>query len=773
MKRTLRRFFILSHLLLLSAFGHAQQLRSKVVVKTDLAQLRKIATEQNQKFTLQHERALQLAKKHNWVISETQANGSFISLQGVTESGRPIYYETYSNQNAAITTNTDKVWSGGASGLNLSGSNSLLSGKLGIWDGGAVRKTHQELTGRIVIRDGSTALNNHATHVAGTMIAKGVYAPIKGMSHGAQNLQAWNFNNDNSEIANAASGLLVSNHSYGNVAGWRYIGTNWYWQGDLAVNDKEDVNFGYYGNLSQLWDNIAFNAPYYLMVKAAGNSRNMAEPAVGQPYYRYNATTGNYELMPGRTADMRYYNGYDLIPDHSAAKNILTVGAIQALPNGYKQPSDAVIFNASSWGPTDDGRIKPDLVGNGISVVSSTASADDAYGYSTGTSMAAPNVSGSLFLLQEHFANRNNGKFMLAATLKGLAIHTTNEAGNAPGPDYIFGWGILNMEQAVKVISNSQQKYQLTENMLLQGQTHTQMVIAGSSEPLRVTISWTDPAGTVLPMVPSTLNNRTPRLVNDLDVRVSSNQNTALPWILDPANPSAPATTGDNIRDNVEQILIANPVPGQAYTIKISHKGTLKNSAQNYSLVVSGLKGIPYCTSGAKLTGGARIENVSIGKINNSSTDCNTYSDFTTLAANAEIGQNIPLTVKLGTCGATANTLLKVFVDWNEDGDFTDAGEMAATSAVLPTSATFTTTITIPATVQNGNSARMRLVLSETDMAETFSSCGAYEKGETEDYILNFMPPTRDMGIAGIQIPGTTNFYANPGQGVTVKIKNF
>jgi len=774
MIKILRRIVFFSQFIILPIWGQAQQIAKKPLIQPNVVLLQKMATDQNDKFIKNRDRALELAKKHKWVITDTQANGSTISLQGLTETGRPLYYVTYNNEISAITTNTNKVWTGGSAGFNLDGSSSFLSGKLGIWDGGAVRGTHQELRNRIVSRDGATALNDHATHVAGTMIAQGVYPAVKGMAHGALNLQAWNYNNDGSEIAAAANSLLVSNHSYGNLAGWRQVGTNWYWYGEMNVSDKEDVYFGYYSNTAQLWDNIAFNSPYYLMVKAAGNSRYMPEPAVGQAYYRYNPNIGNWELVAsGRTADMRFHTAYDVIPDHSVAKNILTVGAISALSNGYNQPSDVVEYIASSWGPTDDGRIKPDLVGSGIRVTSSFATADDAYAYATGTSMATPNVSGSLILLQEHYANLNKGKFMLAATLKGLAIHTANEAGPAPGPDYKFGWGVLNTEQAVGVIANKLKKNDLSEKVLVQGQSYTQTVVASGSEPLRATISWTDPAGSVLPMVPSTLNNRTPRLVNDLDIRVSNGTNVATPWILDPNNPAGNATTGDNIRDNVEQVLIPNPVPGMAYTITVSHKGTLKNGAQAYAMIVSGLQGLQYCASGPTLEAGARIENVTLGKINNNTSGCSTYSDYTNLSTNVEAGQTIPLAVTLGTCDVQADKIVKVYADWNEDGDFDDAQETVATSVPFSGNGTFNTAIEVPENVQIGRNSRLRLVLVETNNGESISACGSYEKGETEDYSLNFITPVNDMGIVSISNPAGTNFVSNSEQGITVAIKNF
>lgn len=65
------------------------------------------------------------------------------------------------------------------------------------------------------------------------------------------------------------------------------------------------------------------------------------------------------------------------------------------------------------------------------------------------------------------------------------------------------------------------------------------------------------------------------------------------PWKLDPVNPMAPATKGDNIVDNVEQIIIDTPIPDRIYRIEVSNKGTLindtgANSPQNYSILITG-----------------------------------------------------------------------------------------------------------------------------------------------------------------------------------------
>ncbi len=176
---------------------------------------------------------------------------------------------------------------------------------------------------------------------------------------------------------------------------------------------------------------------------------------------------------------------------------------------------------------------------------------------------------------------------MRSATLKGLACHTAYDAGN-PGPDYIYGWGLLNMSRAAQTITDNGSKSLINEETLANGLVQTYTMEATNNEPLMATLTWTDPKGE--PTVYGVVNDHALKLVNDLDLRFTDGSATYSPWVLNPAKPAKNATTGDNIRDNIEQVYIANPIAGKTYTLTVSHKGKLTNGLQNYSLIVTGIQ---------------------------------------------------------------------------------------------------------------------------------------------------------------------------------------
>ena len=741
--------------------GFAQQAGS-LPVRANVKELGRIAAAEDKDFRTKRAAAIALAKRNGWEIEKTYPDGTHLSLQRIDALGMPVYYITY-NTAAAITTRTDQLWAGGKLGLNLSGASNSVTDKMGIWDGGLIRESHVELRGRVEQKDKVTKLNEHATHVAGTLIASGQSNMAKGMAHGVKKLLAYDFNNNTAEMAEAAqANMLVSNHSYGSIAGWRYNserkGTDedpfWEWWGTTQVSETEDYKFGLYDETSVSWDRIAYNAPYFLIVKSGGNNRQEQGPAVGKPYMQRN-TNGNFTLVAQRPSNISNNDGYDVIATYGTAKNILTVGAVNNIPGGYNQPSDVKVTSFSSFGPTDDGRIKPDLVGSGENILSTNSINDRSYKVLSGTSMAAPNISGSLLLLQEHYANLRNGQVMRAATLKGLAIHTADEAGDAPGPDYKHGWGLLNASRAATMISNAKNTHLIEERSLEQGKTYTFEVVASGAGPLVATISWTDPEGTAHPTA-SALNNRSPRLVNDLDLRITNRGNTIMPWVLNPTAPEQPATRGDNVVDNVEQVLIPNPIPGETYTITVSHKRTLQKGPQAYSLLVSGVGGTVYCASAPASEAGSRINNITFDGIKTSFEGCATYRLQNEMRLTFEPGQTKTVSFELGTCGANASKAAKVYVDWNGNGSFADAGEEAATSGVITSIGTFNASISAPSSLEPGSITRLRVVLVETAEPATIKPCGTYTRGETQDYVIQVTRPSSDIVLQQVAPVGAT-----------------
>ncbi|MCH8327546.1 MAG: tandem-95 repeat protein [Candidatus Marinimicrobia bacterium] len=498
------------------------------------------------------------------------------------ENDAPIYYVT-DNLNAAKTVSTDQVWPSGGLGLSLTGSGWTV----GEWDGGDVLATHVELTGRVTDGDGAGTRHWHATHVAGTIMASGAYGPAKGMAYQAS-LKAYDWTSDITEMRTAAAaGLTISNHSYGIISGWYYDGTNWWWYGNnnnTGVNGTEDWQFGSYDATSQNWDQAAVDFPKYLMVVSAGNDRN-DDPGAGATHFVWN---GSVWVSSTTTRDPD--GPWDSIPRGSGiSKNTLTVGAVEDITAGHSSSSGVVLSSFSSTGPTDDGRIKPDIVANGVGLISAydnLTSATNLYASSSGTSMSAPSVTGSLALLQQHYF-ATHGDTILAATLKALVIHTADEAGANDGPDYQFGWGLLNTASAAQAISDDQTVPNILRETSLAagtGGTFSYSVSSLGTGPIQVTIVWNDSVGTPPGAV---LDDTTHMLVNDLDLRITRDSDATVyyPWKLDAANPSNAATTGDNLVDNVEQVYIASPASG-SYTVTVSHKGTLA-AVQNFSIITT------------------------------------------------------------------------------------------------------------------------------------------------------------------------------------------
>ena len=173
---------------------------------------------------------------------------------------------------------------------------------------------------------------------------------------------------------------------------------------------------------------------------------------------------------------------------------------------------------------------------------------------------------------------------MKSATLKGVACHTADDAGN-PGPDAVFGWGLLNAKKAATAITNNGLNTWISEEKLTQNQVYTKTIKSISGQPLVATICWTD-----LPGIANTgnLNDPTPAIVHDLDIRITQGTSVFYPWQLQADASLNAIRTEDNFIDTVETVTI-DSTNGGDYTITVSHKGTLQTNQQNYSLIISGI----------------------------------------------------------------------------------------------------------------------------------------------------------------------------------------
>lgn len=526
------------------SYAQTEADKIKIIAETNVTELNRLAPIYDSIYKANKTRAMQLAAIKGWEEFIVKPNGGKAELVSVDEFDNPIYYTTF-NAGAAITTRANRLNTGGSLGLQLDGQNMTV----GVWDGGKVRSTHQLISGRVTQVDNPTSVSDHATHVSGTVMGGTASATAKGMASQA-NLRAYDWTTDTFEVTQAAAnGLLVSNHSYGS---------------DPATVPV--YKWGKYDADAKTFDNIMFNAPFYLFVNSAGNSRNAG----------YNTTK----------------NGYDLLSGKSTSKNGLIVAAVNQVSN-YTSPTSVSMSNFSSWGPTDDGRVKPDICGKGVNVRSCTANSDTSYSSYSGTSMSSPNVAGTLLLLQQHFKNVKGG-FMRSATLRGMAIHTADEAGSSAGPDYRFGWGLLNAERAAVMITNDGVDAMIKENTLIQGNSYTfNFEPNDETKSIIGTICWTDPTGTIINN--SITDFFAPALVNDLDFRLSKANTVYFPWKLNPSLVTAAATKADNSVDNVEKIDVA--AGAGTYTVTINHKGSLMNALQKYSLLLSNIKGKPILLS--------------------------------------------------------------------------------------------------------------------------------------------------------------------------------
>ncbi|WP_276134070.1 S8 family serine peptidase [Polluticoccus soli] len=272
-----------------------------------------------------------------------------------------------------------------------------------------------------------------------------------------------------------------------------------------------------------------------------------------------------------------------------------------ATVNGGYQPAknnivvtstDKRYVNASDGGrgPVKDGRLKPEITAVGVDVRSTTRSEE--YLTSGGTSMACPNVSGALGLLTERYRQLFGNVNPPAVVLKAILLNGATDIGN-PGPDYRFGFGFMNIGRSLQIMNSNRFN---SNNVANGGQQTFNITVPPNTAQLKVMLCWHDAPGN-----PAMLK----QLVNDLDLEVAEpNATVHRPLILDPSAPNIlnNAVEGLDRLNNVEQVVVSNPAPGNYI---VTAKGfNIPMGSQDYVIaydfVPSGVA-ITYPTTDAKV----------------------------------------------------------------------------------------------------------------------------------------------------------------------------
>ena len=443
-----------------------------------------------------------------------------------------------------------------------------------VYDSGILDNAHGDFAGRVAQFDGDATetTRNHSTHVSGTVGGDG--------SQSNQNDSAGNPNNG---TANQWAGMApaVTFRSFGSAGST-----------DTLYNDAGDINADFTTAINaaggtdiatmSLGNNVVPNGfPCAQLGDYTGTAillDNIVRGSISGQQLIYFQSAGN-ERGGAATCG----STFSTISSPATAKNTIVVGAVNS--------NDNSMTGFSSWGPTDDGRLRPDIVGPGCQStgdnnITSTGFDDDgdgnleagevqnSYQLMCGTSMSTPASAGTMALLVQRWKTLYGATTRpLGHTAKAIVIHTATDLGNA-GPDFTFGWGHINGQAAVDLVNADASANLITVDQVDNGQTDFYTFNSSGATAPRVSLVWSDPAATQL---------AANTLINDVDLRVTDPDGIVYqPLVLNPTSPANVAAAGNDARNPVE---VAVGV-AKAGTWTVSVAGTaVPTGPQQYTLI--------------------------------------------------------------------------------------------------------------------------------------------------------------------------------------------
>lgn len=452
--------------------------------------------------------------------------------------------------------------------------------KIGIVDAGAVYKHYEFSNSDRVKYQETTTVEDHATHVAGTCASYGYDTQSRGVAREA-NIYSYTFDNWENSLAQCGiNGYNSCNNSWGYVIGWYYsyyYGLSYeYYIANYQSGTIRSPLFSKYSIYSRDLDTISKTYNNLFMCFAAGNDRS--DDYNGGTWYIMSYNTYSWIAMNPNTYPPPEPDGnYNSIEMLGSAKNVLTVGATV--------DSSITSTYFSNWGPTNDNRIKPEVMANGESVYSTFASGYKAYGRYSGTSMATPFATGCGCLVQQ-FIEKQLGYFPESALVKACLIHGASSTEiNAK-----TGYGLLNMENTLKFLDYVKQQnvFKIQRETMTNSKTIDSFTFTNlGTGSFVTTLCYNDVEGT-----PQTDYSSAQVIVNRLGLYIENNGTYYYPYRLESQTTNAVMKTSSSYNqsfiydwDNTQKILIPSGLSGTV-NIYVKKMNTL-NGDQKYILLIS------------------------------------------------------------------------------------------------------------------------------------------------------------------------------------------